>query len=181
MVSAITPVDVERASERGAKHYELIRGELRHKPIGTRSMFVAGLIGGRLNKALYPQVGVAVTAAPIYCFGRPDHGRRPDVVYIRRERLEGAATPSGDLAISPDLVVEVLTPWMSALDFEDRLTDYLDAGVPLVWIVNPDRRTIRAYRADQTTCLYRWNDVVENDALLPGLRLVIADIFPPEQ
>src|SRR2546426_518786 len=55
----------------------------------------------------------------------------------------------------------------------------LDAGVPAVWLVNPERRTIRIYRNDGTTKLFRGSAVIENDPLLPGFRLVADEIFPP--
>jgi hypothetical protein len=130
----MSPTDVERASERDAKHYELVRGALRHKPIGMRSMFIAGLICARLNEALYPHAGVA----------------------------------------------EVLSPTMTAFDWDDRVTDYLNAGVPLVWVVNPERQTIRSYWADETTRLYGSGECIENEPLLPDVRLEVAQVFPRE-
>ena len=180
MVSPMSATEVERASERDAKHYELVRGELKHKPIGMRSMFIAGQICARLNEVLYPDVGVAVVAAMVYCFGRQEHCRRPDVVYVRRERLPGTSIPTNDLYVAPDLVAEVLSPTMTALDWDDRVSDYRAAGVALVWIVNPERRTIRAYRADETTRLYRSGEFIQSESLLPGVRLEVAQLFPRE-
>jgi hypothetical protein len=52
---------------------------------------------------------------------------------------------------------------------EIKIAEYLDAGVPLVWIVTPGPRTIRAYRADGTTRLFRAGDVIENELGLPGV------------
>jgi Uma2 family endonuclease len=86
--------------------------------------------------------------------------------------------PQGDIDFVPDLVVEVLSPGNSGLEVEEKLDEYLDAGIPLVWIVNPERKTIRIYRNDGTTHLFREGDVIENELLLPGFRLVTADVFP---
>jgi Uma2 family endonuclease len=174
----LTAEDVERASERDGKLYELIDGELKEKRVGFLSLFIAGRIIQQLNTQLYPREGVAAGEVMVYCFARRRHGRKPDVVYVRRERLPGGAIPHGDIDFVPDLVVEVLSPGNSGIEVEEKLDEYLDAGVPLVWIVNPERRTIRVYRSDGTTHLFRGQDAIENEPLLPGFRLVASDVFP---
>jgi Uma2 family endonuclease len=174
----LTPEAVERASERDGKLYELIDGELKEKQVGFRSLFIAGRIIERLNAQLYPQEGAAAGEVMIYCFDRPNHGRKPDVVYLGKNRWEGNRMPDGDLHSPPDLVAEVLSPGNGGIELEDKLDEYLVAGIPLVWIVNPDRRTIRVYRNDGTTHLFRGQEVIENEPLLPGFRLSASDVFP---
>src|SRR4051794_26874145 len=173
-----TPEDVERASERDGKHYELIGGELKEKLVGFRELVIATRIAERLNAHFYPATGVAAVEAMIYCFDRPNHGRKPDVVYVRMARLPGGQIPGGDLHLAPDLVAEVLSPSNGGIELEEKLDEYLEAGIPMVWIVNPDPRTIRVYRGNGTTRLFRAADVIENESLLPGFRLVVADVFP---
>ncbi|HZK82948.1 MAG TPA: Uma2 family endonuclease, partial [Humisphaera sp.] len=175
-----TPDDVERASHHDGKRYELIDGQLKEKNVGTRVLFVASRICDRLNAAFYPRFGFAAVEAMIYCFDRPNHGRKPDVVFISFGRLGSTTIPQGDIHVAPELVVEVLSPGNAGIEVEEKLNAYLDAGIQLVWIVNPDRRTIRAYRKDGTTRLYRENDALENEPLLPGLRLVAREVFPVE-
>src|SRR5580698_367388 len=99
----LTPADVERASERDAKHYELVDGELKEKVVGTKASLIASLICARLLAAFYPRIGFAVTEAMIYCFKKPNHGRKPDVVYVRFERMTNHSVPDGDLHLVPDL------------------------------------------------------------------------------
>jgi Uma2 family endonuclease len=176
----ITPEDVERASSRDGKRYELIDGQLREKIVGTEALFIASRVSERLNAAMYSQHGFAAVEAMIYCFDRPNQGRKPDVVYVRLERLPERRIPIGDLRLAPDLVVEVLSPGNTGYEVEEKLHDCLGAGIPLVWIVNPERRTVRIYRNDGTTRLYRGGDVIENESLLPGFRLAIAEVFPTQ-
>jgi Uma2 family endonuclease len=176
----LTPADVERASRRDGKRYELIDGELKEKNVGTRALFVASRICDRLNAAFYPGTGFAAVEAMIYCFDRRNHGRKPDVVFVTFERLGCRVIPDGDIHVAPDLVVEVLSPGNTGIEVEEKLNEYLDAGIRLIWIVNPDRRTIRIYRNDGTTRLYREKDTIENDPMLPGLRLTAGEIFPAE-
>lgn len=174
----LSPLDVEIASERDGKSYELVRGELRERRVGCLSRFVATRICGRLNAVLYPRSGVAVVGAMTYCFARPDHGRKPDVIYVRMDRLPGKRIPRGDLYVVPELATEVLSPEGSAFESQGRLDEYLEAGVATVWIVNPEGRTIRIYRNDGTSRLFRAGDVIEHEPLLPGFRMVVGDAFP---
>ena len=184
-MSAVTPypsiasVDVEVLSKRDGKLYELVDGELKEKLVGTHASLIAVRICERLNAAFYLTLGYAVTESVIYCFGRPDHGRRPDAYFIRLDRIPDGQVPSGDLHVAPDLVVEVLSPGNSAIELEAKLDEYLDAGVAMVWIVNPEGRTIRAYRSNGTTRLYRANDVIENESILPGFKMVVEEVFRP--
>jgi len=173
-----SPDDVERLSERDGKHYELIDGELREKIVGTKALFIAVRICERLNAAYYPARGFAVVEAMTYCFDRPNHGRKPDVAFVSHQRLPDGRVPDGDLRVTPDLVVEVLSPGNSGVELQDKLDEYLAAGIGIVWIVNPDRRTIRVYRSDGTTRLFREADTIADEALLPGFSLRVGDVFP---
>jgi Uma2 family endonuclease len=174
----VTPEEVERASKRDGKRYELIDGRLKEKVVGTEALFIASRISERLNTALYPNHGFAAVEAMVYCFNRPNQGRKPDVVYVRLDRLADRKIPIDDLHVVPDLVVEVLSSGNSGFELEEKLNEYLGAGIPLVWIVNPERRTIRVYRGDGTTRLYRSEDLIEREALLPGFQIVPGDVFP---
>jgi len=174
----LTPEDVERASNRDGKRYELLDGQLKEKIVGTEALFVASRIGERLNASQYPQHGFAACEVMIYCFDRPNHGRKPDVVFARFDRLPERRIPKGDLHVAPDLVVEVLYPGNGGIEVEEKLNEYLEARINLVWIVNPDRRTIRTYRQDGTTRLYHEKDAIENEPILPGLRMIVGEVFP---
>src|SRR5947209_8801790 len=138
-----TPEEVERASKRDGKRYELIDGELKEKNVGTEALLIASEIRDRISAAFYPHTGFAVVEPMVYCFGRPNHGRKPDVAYVRFDRVADRIVPRGDIHLAPDLVVEVLSPGNSGVEVQEKLDEYLDAGIPMVWIVIPERRTIR--------------------------------------
>jgi Uma2 family endonuclease len=174
----LTPEDVERASYRDGKRYELLDGELKEKIVGAEALFVASRISERLNASQYPQHGFAACEVMVYCFERTNRGRKPDVVFARFDHLPDRRIPKGDLHFAPELVVEVLSPGNSGIEVEEKLNEYLEAGVLLVWIVNPDRRTIRIYRHDDYTRLYHEKDVIENESILPGLHLIVGEVFP---
>ena len=53
-----------------------------------------------------------------------------------------------------------------------------EAGVPIVWIVNPDLRTVLVIRPGQKPTLFAEGDKLPGDPELPGLRISVSDIFP---
>jgi Uma2 family endonuclease len=169
---------VERACERDGKLYELIDGELKEKRVGAKALFIATRIVAALNAALHPHTGMAACELMIYCFNGRSHGRKPDVVYVRLSRLPNNEIPDGDVFVAPDLVVEVLSPGNSGSEVDEKLDEYITAGVSLVWIVNPDRKTIRVFRQDGTHRLFHANDLIDNEPALPGFRLVVSEVFP---
>ena len=107
----------------------------------------------------------------IWCFDRPDYSRKPDLAFVSLSRFVDGTIPKGDVDVVPDLVAEVLSAGTSGAELSDRLDDYLEAGIALVWIVNSDRKTIRVYRNDSTTRLFHAADVIESEPSLPGFRL----------
>ena len=48
--------------------------------------------------------------------------------------------------IPPDLAVEVASPNDTVYELDDKLEDYQKAGVPLIWVINPNSRTATVYR-----------------------------------
>jgi Uma2 family endonuclease len=112
------------------------------------------------------------------CIDHPDRPPRFDVIFLRRNGFPDNRIPDGDVQVVPDLVVDVLSSSIPAYASMARLEDALEAAVPLVWVVNPTGRTIRVYRAGMTTRLFRCGDVIENEPLLPGFRLVVGEVFP---
>ena len=49
--------------------------------------------------------------------------------------------------LSPDLAVEVISPNDLATEIDQKVAEYLGAGVPLVWVVHPEARAVRVHRA----------------------------------
>src|SRR5690349_16036503 len=75
----------------------------------------------------------------------PHDVRRPDLIYFKKERTY---LIQEDQAIegSPDLCVEIVSPGSGSVDRRDKFKQYADAGVPYYWIVDPQLKTIEAFR-----------------------------------
>src|SRR4051812_14896049 len=114
------------------------------------------------------------------CFAEdPRKVRKPDVSFIRRGRLPDERIPDGHVRIAPDLAVEVVSPNDTAYEVEAKVLEYLAAGVPLVWVVNPQARTIHIYRADGSVERLLEESELTAPELLPDLHYKVAELFTP--
>ncbi|HEX7050192.1 MAG TPA: Uma2 family endonuclease [Longimicrobiales bacterium] len=102
--------------------------------------------------------------------------RGPDVAYIRRERTLGAG-PERPFRGVPDLAVEIDLTSAKKPGGQQRVVDYLEAGVRLVWVVDPRSRTATAYRPDGSARLVRPDEALEGEDVVPGFRLPLAELF----
>jgi Uma2 family endonuclease len=71
----------------------------------------------------------------------------PDFGGWRRERLPKA--PKGAaLTLAPDWACEILSPSTEARDRASKLPIYAREGVPHVWLLDPELRTLEVFRLD---------------------------------
>lgn len=97
----------------------------------------------------------------------PDTVRGPDLAFIRRERLPDPET-IGFLEQAPDLAVEVWSPRNRPGEMLAKVADYLAAGTRLVWVIHPQRREARVYRADGTETLVSEAESLDGEDVVPG-------------
>jgi len=160
------------------KGYELVDGRLVEKRMGTLSSWVAGRIL-RILASLEDQ-GLGWVLPPdtgFQCFADPQQVRKPDVSFIRRGRLPEDQLPSGYCTVAPDLAIEVLSPNDRVYDIDARITDYLAAGVPLLWLVNPETRMVQVIQPDGSSVRLSGEEELTGGDVLPGFRCRVADLF----
>ena len=54
---------------------------------------------------------------------------------------------------------------------------YLQAGVKLVWLVDPAQDTVTVFRSDASVIVLREGDILDGGDVLPGFSVAVADIF----
>lgn len=162
--------------------YELVRGALVEKPMGAYSSWVAGVIL-RYLAGIAEERGLGWVLPPdtgYQCFpNEPQKVRKPDVSLIRRGRLPGERIPDGHIRIAPDLVVEVISPNDRFYEVDAKVSEYLAAGIAVVWVVNPDTRTVQVHHGDYTSERLQASDELTLPELLPEFRCRVADLFAP--
>lgn len=162
--------------------YELVDGALVEKPMGAFSSWVAARILRFLaNHAEERSLGWVLPPDTGYqCFpDAPQKVRKPDVSLVRCGRLPGERIPSGHIRIAPDLAVEVISPNDLFYEVDAKVSEYLAAGVLVVWVVNPDARTVQVYYGDHAFERLQETDELTLPELLPEFRCRVAGLFAP--
>lgn len=159
--------------------YELVQGRIvRMTPAGFRH----GRIVMRLSAAIDAHIRQrAIQAFVVADVGfklesDPDTVRAPDVAVIQRERLP-IPEPKGFLNGPPDLAVEVLSLDDRPRDVQEKVDEYLVRGARLVVVIDPDERSARVFRPASTPVTLEGEDVLDLDAVVPGFRCTLKDIF----
>ena len=164
------------------QRYEIIRGVLYVTPAPAyKHQFVAGRFF-RQADAFAEEHGLGVVLmAPFdvllpFGLGTPV---QPDVVYLRTENVPHWEDKS--FKGVPDLVAEVLSPGTRRRDQQTKLAVYRDAGVPELWMLDPDagRVVVHIFQERRYTELCRGGRGEEVwSSVLPGFRLAVDSLFP---
>lgn len=160
--------------------YELVRGELVDLPMSSyRSSATAIRIAIALGTFAHPaQLGTVTGADGAFVLRRgPETTRIPDVSFVCAERVPPDDEQHRFPELAPDLAVAVLSPSDRTSETNARVLDYLDAGVRLVWVVDPPQRTVTVHTADGIARTLRETDTLDGGDVLPGFTLAVADIF----
>ena len=143
--------------------------------------FVHGVVAARLLVAISGYVsahtlGVTLSESGFTLFRNPDTVRAPDVSFIRADRVPQARM-RGYVEFAPDLAVEVLSPSDRAGKVLAKVGDWIDAGARLVWIVDPERRVARVYRADGSQATLSATDALDGEDVLPGFSAMLSELI----
>jgi Uma2 family endonuclease len=163
---------------------ELIRGELREKPMTKRNRWHAGS-EARIAQHLanwcdqQPAPRGQVLSGEAGCIIRrdPDSAVGIDVVYISAETVDNQTDATTMIEGVPVLVVEILSPSDKQDEIDEKVAEYLDCGVGQVWIVNPRFHTVTVFRSDAEPVLYNVHQTLTGEPQLPGFALPLSRLF----
>lgn len=161
------------------ERFEVINGELMER----KSSFLASTIAGRIGATLsgWARGGHSGTVAgadggyTIFPWS-PGDVRMPDASYISKARLPRTAERYW-AHVAPELVVEVVCPDDYFLDVESEASDWIRAGVDLVWVVVPNTRSVHVWRKDGSRAVLQSGEVLSGESVLPGLSIPVANLF----
>ena len=168
--------DLLRTPEDGQK-YELVDGEIlvspggaRHSKVGSQVLYLLKSVADKTSagEVYGPDLGILLPNGNV---------RSPDVCFVRREKLPGGESPEGFLEVIPDLAVEVLSPNDRMRQVADKIGEFLEVGVPIVWVVDPKYRTVNVYRSLSDTERLTEKDTISAEPVLPGFSVQVAEFF----
>ncbi|MBD2128785.1 Uma2 family endonuclease [Microcoleus sp. ZQ-A2] len=100
----------------------------------------------------------------------------PDLTYVSYQRLPVEVMEDEACPVPPDLAIEIISQGQTFGQLVKKATDYLEAGVLRVWVVDPQARSITVFYPDAPPRTYT-KDALITDSLVEGLRLTPQQIF----
>jgi Uma2 family endonuclease len=162
--------------------YELQAGLLLSEP---RPGFQHGRLVMNLGAMIHEHVkehrlGVVVTGDPGFVLARnPDTLRGPDVAFVSRRRAEEQRQNVRAFEGAPDLAVEVLSPSDAPAEVRTKVAEYLAAGTRLVWVVDPESRTVTVYPSLFAPRVIGEGDLLDGFDVVPGFSVRVGEVFEP--
>ncbi len=103
----------------------------------------------------------------------------PDVVVYRWERVprDERGEVAEDFFVAPDIAVEVLSPSQSVRSQANRCRWYVENGSRIALLVNPRDRSVTDFRPGAQPVVLRGTDRIDFGDVLPGVFLVVKDLF----
>jgi Uma2 family endonuclease len=176
-VKTTTIEDLWQIEEPG--RYDLIRGDLyQMPPVGAEHGAIESnliiVLGGYIRARRLGQVYTGDTG---FIISQDEQTwLSPDVAFVRAERLPQERW-TGFVPVPPDLAVEIVSPSDRPSLVTSKVLQYLAAGVSLVWVVEPDERTITVFARDGSRNVYRQDDEIDGGDIVPGLAASVGSLF----
>ena len=176
----------------GGQWIELVRGRVEILTPPEEEHLIAVL---NLSKALAEYLNEHREGYPCFELGLlvkrdPDTVRFPAISYFMGGEIFGE-TDKSITATRPALIVEVISSNDRRRSLNDRVFDYTNWGVEVLWIVDPFEKAVhtirpgyanKRVREDETlTGSLSWRHKATAQPILPDFRIAVADIFTPPE
>ncbi len=166
--------------------YEIIDGEVPHPtPIPAHQIIGANIFTPLNQHVKAKELGVVLfTPVDIILQRDPLRTRQPDVLFIHKDNLPGTSLDDLEelqlFEITPDLIVEALSPSDTKKVLAGKLTDYQRIGVKECWLVSREARSVEVLRLSaeksERAGFYGLGEIVHSEVLI-DLRLAVEAIF----
>jgi Uma2 family endonuclease len=152
------------------------RVETKMSPQMKHGMITMRLLNDMLRYAEPEELGLPVPELRCTFAGR---SIIPDVVFLlaRHIVVDADGTVVNAIDRPPDLHVEIVSPNQSVEKCREKLRFSVSNGCPLGWLIDPEPETVHVYRPGRRARRMPDDGVLEGEPVLPGYRLIVADIF----
>lgn len=161
------------------KSTELVRGHLIvREPPGMYHGRIAAKLNYILGAFVYPNAlgDLFGQDTGFRIESNPDTVRAPDVAFIRQGRVSEMPL-RGYGALAPDLVVEIVSPGDGRAELLAKIGQWLDAGVRLAWVIDPERFQAQVYRGDGSVGIVDRDGALDGDDVLPGFHCALSEVL----
>jgi Uma2 family endonuclease len=173
-----TEADLLEAERRYNRLCELVDGTLVEKGIGYPESLLEVALIAFLRSFVVPRNFGVISGPDAMVRLFPGLVRSPDVAFATWDRFPGRKIPKDPRpSLAPDLAIEVLNESNTRPEMKRERREYFDAGVRLVWEVDPKRRRVSVYTPDGSVTVLKESQRLEGGDVLPGFVLELSELF----
>jgi Uma2 family endonuclease len=161
------------------KRYELVKGELEEMPgpSARHGKIISILSAEFINYLKQNNIGEVFSAAAFVIDSEIGTVRIPDLAFVTNTQLVGLDYDTA-IPFAPELAIEVISPSDIWFKVQEKVDEYKQAGVKLVWVIFPPSQLIYVYHPDVVKpVIFGINDEIEGEEVLPGFKLMVSEIF----
>jgi Uma2 family endonuclease len=105
--------------------------------------------------------------------------RSPDAAWVKRDRWESlsAKEREGFPPIAPDFVIELRSRTDSLAELQQKMQEYIDNGVRLGWLLNPQDQQVEIYRPGKPVEILQAPLKISGEDVLPGFVLALKNLL----
>ena len=119
------------------------------------------------------QLGRVYSAETTFQIG--ERALKPDIAFVSTARLPENRKQGSP--IPPDLAVEVVSPTDRQARVSEKVQAYLDAGTPMVWVIDEGLQTVAVYRENKDFKLLTDEDILTGEDVVEGFSCQVARLF----
>ena len=154
--------------------YEWINGRI-ERTEGMKEnevLLIRNLTRAFIRTAAFQQGGELISEVDVMI--TPDQLRRPDFAYLTLDQVRRSV--DGRMGI-PSFVIEVISPNDRIKYLEEKLQEYFDAGIQVVWHIFPNTRQLWIYSDPLHHSVHSGSDVCSAAPALPDFAMTVEDMF----
>ena len=162
---------------------ELIRGGLKERPMTKRNRFHAAT-EARVARVLDEWLDLASFNGQVFSgeLGvilrrNPDTTVGIDVALFEETVVNEQSDETTLIEGIPVLAVEILSPSDKVEDIRNKVVEYLDVGVQVVWVVDPYFRTVQVHRSGKSPETFNSEQTLTEPEVMVGFEVSVLALF----
>ncbi len=105
--------------------------------------------------------------------------RSPDAAWVELSRWQALTLEEreGFCPLCPDFVIELCSPSDSLKTLREKMTEYIDNGTQLGWLIDPKSKQVEIYRPESSPKVLNAPQMLSGNPVLPDFQLNLKGIF----
>ncbi|CAN5280729.1 hypothetical protein BH09BAC4_BH09BAC4_51710 [soil metagenome] len=108
------------------------------------------------------------------CWLNDGQMRIPDAAFFTSSQIQDSGADKHPI---PSFVIEIISPSDKVKPVEQKVIEYFDAGVQVVWHIHPALRMVRVFTSARQNVTCFENDEFGAAPAIPDLHITVAELF----